>query len=38
MKKFFKPFSENYKGTCETWTNDEKKNKSNTSTVGYVPL
>lgn len=37
-KTFFKPFSESYKGTSETWTKNEKKNKSNTSTVGYVPL
>lgn len=38
MKKFFKPFEEDYAGHFETWTDDKEKNKSNTSTVGYVPL
>lgn len=38
MKKFFKPFEEDYAGYYETWTDDKEKNKSNTSTVGYVPL
>lgn len=35
---FFKPFDDSYLGNYETWTDDKKTNKSNTSTVGYVPL
>mgnify|MGYP007069870760 CR=1 FL=1 len=37
-RKFFKPFEVDYAGHFENWTDDEEKNKSNTSTVGYVPL
>lgn len=35
---FFKPFDDSYLGDFETWTDDKETNKSNTSTVGYVPL
>ena len=38
MRKFSKPFESDYAGDYENWTDDKTKNKSNTSTVGYVPL
>lgn len=38
MRKFLKPFESDYAGDYENWPDDKVKNKSNTSTVGYVPL
>lgn len=33
-----KPFDDSYLGFYESWTDNKEANKSNTSTIGYVPL